>query len=42
MILDDLVPPDRMCRVIDAFVEQLEREKLGFERAACLDRQARP
>jgi transposase len=33
MVLDDLVPPDHMCRVIDAFVEQLNMEKLGFERA---------
>jgi transposase len=33
MVLDDLVPPDHMCRVIDAFVEQLDMEKLGFERA---------
>jgi transposase len=33
MVLDDLVPPEHMCRVIDAFVEQLEMEKLGFERA---------
>jgi transposase len=31
--LDDLVPPDHMCRVIDAFVEQLNMENLGFERA---------
>jgi transposase len=33
MVLDDLVPPDHICRVIDAFVEQLIMEKLGFERA---------
>jgi transposase len=33
VVLDDLVPPDHMCRVIDAFVEQLDMEKLGFERA---------
>jgi transposase len=23
VVLDDLVPPDHMCRVLDAFVEQL-------------------
>jgi transposase len=33
VVLDDLVPPDHMCRVIDAFVERLDMEKLGFERA---------
>jgi transposase len=30
MVLDDLIPPDHMCRVIDALVEQLDMEKLGF------------
>jgi transposase len=33
VVLDDLVPADHMCRVIDAFVEQLDMEQLGFERA---------
>jgi transposase len=33
-VLDDLVPTDHMCRVIDAFVEQLDMEGLGFERAS--------
>ena len=33
VVLDDLVPVDPMCRVIDAFVEQLGMDKLGFERA---------
>jgi transposase len=33
VVLDDLVPPDHVCRVIDAFVEQLNMEMLGFERA---------
>jgi transposase len=33
VVLDDLVPPDHMCRVVDAFVEQLNMDKLGFERA---------
>jgi hypothetical protein len=34
------VPSDHMCRVIDAFVEQLDMEKLGFEGSACRDWQA--
>jgi transposase len=33
MVLDDLVTADNMCRVVDAFVEHLDMEKLGFERA---------
>jgi transposase len=33
VILDDLIPPDHMCRVIDAFVERLPMSQLGFERA---------
>jgi transposase len=33
MVLDDLVPSDHMCRVIDLFVEKLDMQKLGFERA---------
>jgi transposase len=33
VVLDDLIPPNHMCRVIDAFVEQLNMEKLSFERA---------
>jgi transposase len=33
VVLDDLVPADHMCRVVDAFVGQLDMEKLGFERA---------
>lgn len=32
MVLDDHVPPDHMCPVIDAFVEQHNMEKLGFKR----------
>jgi transposase len=31
--LDDFVPADHMCRVIDAFVEKLVMSELGFERA---------
>jgi len=37
VILDDLVPTDHMCRVVDAFVSQLDMEKLGFERAQPAD-----
>ena len=31
--LDDLVPKDHVCRVIDAFVDRLAMTDLGFERA---------
>ena len=31
--LDDLIPQDHVCRVIDAFVGRLEMEQLGFMRA---------
>ena len=31
--LDDLIPEDHVCRVIDAFVGRLEMEPLGFMRA---------
>jgi transposase len=37
VVLDDLVPADHMCRVVDAFVEQLDMYKLGFERAQPAD-----
>jgi transposase len=33
VLLDDQIPDDHMCRVIDAFVDQLDMGKLGFERA---------
>ena len=33
VVLDDLVPVDHMCRVIDAFVARLALSELGFERA---------
>jgi transposase len=33
VVLDDLVPADHVCRVIDAFVDRLEMARLGFERA---------
>lgn len=32
-VLDDLVPADHMCRVIDAFVGIFMMPELGFERA---------
>lgn len=31
--LDELIPADHMCRVIEAFVGRLEMARLGFERA---------
>jgi len=31
--LDDLIPEDHVCRVIDAFVSKLDMERLGFARA---------
>jgi transposase len=33
VVLDDLVPADQVCRVIDAFVDVLLISELGFERA---------
>src|ERR1700677_4668084 len=33
VVLNDFVPADHMCRVIDAFVEKLMMSDLGFERA---------
>lgn len=33
VVLDDFVPLDHVCRVIDAFVEILAMSELGFERA---------
>jgi transposase len=33
VVLDDLVPADHVCRVLDAFVDRLEMESLGFVRA---------
>jgi len=33
VVLDDFVPADHVCRVIDAFVEKLGMSELGFERA---------
>jgi transposase len=37
VVLDDLMPPDHMCRVIDLFVERLAMSQLGFERAEAAD-----
>jgi hypothetical protein len=33
VVLDDLIPVDHICRVIDAFVARLALSELGFERA---------
>jgi transposase len=33
VVLDDLVPANHVCRVIDAFVDGLAMSELGFERA---------
>jgi transposase len=35
--LDDFVPADHICRVIDAFVDGLAMSQLGFERAEAAD-----
>jgi transposase len=35
--LDDLVPANHVCRVIDAFVDRLAMSCLGFERAEAAD-----
>jgi transposase len=37
VMMDDLVPADHMCRVLDAFVSQLNMEQLGFERSEPAD-----
>lgn len=37
VVLDDLVPTDHVCHVIDAFVERLPMSQLGFERAEAAD-----
>jgi len=33
VVLDDLIPQDHLCRVIDAFVVRLNMDELGFQRA---------
>jgi transposase len=37
VVLDDLVPADHVCRVMDAFVDGLAMAELGFERSAAAD-----
>ena len=37
VVLDDFVPADHVCRVIDAFVEMLVMSELGFERAQAVE-----
>jgi transposase len=37
VVLDDLVPGDHVCRVIDAFVDHLAMSELGYERAEALE-----
>src|SRR5271163_2727852 len=37
VVLDDFVPADHVCRVIDAFVERLVMSELGFERSNAAD-----
>ena len=37
VLLDDIVPSDHMCRVIDAFVGRLVMSQLGFERSEAAD-----
>jgi hypothetical protein len=36
MVLDDFVPADHVCRVIDSFFEKLVMSELGFEQAQAL------
>src|SRR2546426_7591014 len=35
--LEELIPDDHVCRVIDAFVDRLDMAGLGFERAEAAD-----
>lgn len=37
IVLDDLIPTDHLCRVIDAFVDTLQMDNLGFVRAEAAD-----
>jgi transposase len=37
VVLDDSIPADHVCRVIDAFVSGLKMTALGFERAEAAD-----
>jgi transposase len=36
-VLDDYIPSDHPVRFIDAYVDQLDLERLGFERATAAD-----
>lgn len=33
VVLDDLIPADHVCRVLDAFIAGLAMAELGFERS---------
>jgi len=35
--LEELIPDDHVCRVMDGFVERLDMAELGFERAAAAE-----
>jgi len=35
--LEELIPDDHVCRVIDAFVDRLDMADWGFERAEAAD-----
>lgn len=35
MTLDELIPEDHVCRVMEAFAGRLNMAKLGFVRAIC-------
>jgi transposase/IS5 family transposase len=37
VVLDDLIPADHVCRVVDAFVNGLAMSELGFERSAAAE-----
>lgn len=37
ILLDDLIPVDHVCRIIDLFVHRLDMKALGFERAEAAD-----
>ena len=38
MVLDDFVPANHLCRMVDAFVEKLVMSEFGFERPGQGDR----
>jgi hypothetical protein len=37
VVLDDLMPANHICRVIDAFVDRLAMKELGFEASSLLE-----